>query len=130
MFQLELSFNCFVRSFKDTEFHAYAHALGIRSVTHPVRGAVRVVFPLSAANRRCKPRHVLQRPPENNTCLHTMRSHNALPRSELVPFRFTFSCTRRRYCRGIRSFFCPSSSSLSIASCIRHIVTRETCRAC
>lgn len=121
-----------LKSFKDpTEFHA--HAPGIRFVMHPVRGGARMVFPLSEANRRCKPRHVLQRPPENNTCLHTVGSHNALPRSELVPFRLAFSYTHRRRHHyrdsGIRFFFCPSSSLL-IASCIRHIVTRETHRAC
>lgn len=58
--------------------HPFSHA----SVLSP---SARVAFPLSEANRRCKPRHVLQRPPENNTCLHTASSHSALPRSELVP---------------------------------------------
>lgn len=61
-------------------------------IEHPVLSCILhavLGVPLSEANRRCKPRHVLQRPPENNTCLHTVNSHNALPANgKLVPFRF------------------------------------------
>lgn len=55
-------------------FHACVHAsVRIRLVTHPVHATV-VSF--CQANWRCEPRHVLQRPRENNTCLHTAGSHS------------------------------------------------------
>lgn len=49
------------------------HRARIRLVTHPVHATV-VSF--CQANWRCEPRHVLQRPRENNTCLHTAGSHS------------------------------------------------------
>lgn len=75
---------------------------------HPVRGTF-----LCQVNRRCKARHVLQRPPENNTCLHTVSSHNTLPMSELVPFRFhrlarLSSAATRQFAPSCSSSFPPS----------------------
>ena len=59
-------------------FHACVHAsVRIRLVTHPVHATV-VSF--CQANWRCEPRHVLQRPRENNTCLHTAGSHSPTTR--------------------------------------------------
>lgn len=96
--------------------------------THTYRASCYAVlggFPLSESNRPCKPRHVLQRPPENNTCLHTVSSHNALPtNNKLVPFRF-LSLAHVAAMTGISSFFPPFSSSSSIASCIRATSARS-----
>lgn len=81
-------------------FRAYAHASpGIRLVTHPVFGTV---ISFCKANWRCEPQHVLQRPRENNACLHTAGSHSlTMPLStkrQLVPrlaFPLPFLFARR-----------------------------------
>lgn len=75
-FVCSLSKLCYIPSL--VGFHAYVHAsLRIRLVTHPVHATV-VSF--CQANWRCEPRHVLQRPRENNTCLHTAGSHSLTTR--------------------------------------------------
>ena len=94
-------------------FHACVHAsVRIRLVTHPVHATV-VSF--CQANWRCEPRHVLQRPRENNTCLHTAGSHSPTTRchcprgTSASPF-LAFSPSRPL---PLSTLFYTSSSSFS-----------------
>lgn len=87
-------------------FHARVHAsLRIRLVTHPVH-ATMVSF--CQPNWRCEPRHVLQRPRENNTCLHTAVSHSLTTRCH-CPRGTSSSCERLAFPRLFS--FSPSSPS-------------------
>lgn len=86
------------------------------------------VFLCREANRRCKPRHVLQRPPENRTCLHTVNSHNALPANGKLSYLSAFFLSRTQ--PGCLFLLVRGLFVVDRVPHLRHLGTRWTCHAC